>query len=80
MPKGLYKTENLSDFKPARFTSEGTVTLRSGTIPYRTVCEDNVFYNKEGKAIASIISGLTSRTPLTGLCCSASTAAPDPLL
>ena len=47
MPKGLYKTENLSDFKPARFTSEGTVTLRSGTIPYRTVCEDNVFYNKE---------------------------------
>lgn len=56
MPKGLYKTENLSDFKPARFTSEGTVTLRSGTIPYRTVCEDNVFYNKEGKAIASIFS------------------------
>mgnify|MGYP002565224731 CR=1 FL=1 len=56
MPKGLYKTENLSDFKPARFTSEGTVTLCSGTIPYRTVCEDNVFYNKEGKAIASIFS------------------------
>ena len=56
MPKGLYKTEDFSDFKPTRFTSEGTVTLRSGTIPYRTVCEDNVFYNKEGKPIASIFS------------------------
>ena len=56
MPKGLYKTENLSDFKPARFTSKGTVELRSGKIPYHTVCEDNVFYNKEGKPIASIFS------------------------
>lgn len=56
MPKGLYKTENFSNFAPSCFTSEGSVELRSGRVPYRTVCEDNVFYNKEGKPIASIFS------------------------
>ena len=56
MPKGLYKTENLSDFKPSRFTSSGTVHTRKGDIPYHTVSEDNIFYNKEGKAIASVFS------------------------
>ena len=43
-------------FVPAKFISEGTVKLRGIQIPYKTVCEDNVFYDDEGKAIASIFS------------------------
>ena len=54
----MYKTESFKpdDFKPARFESEGTITLRGNEIPYHTVSEDNVFYGKDGKAIASIFS------------------------
>ena len=43
-------------FAPSRFTSEGSIELRGTTVPYRTVCEDNVFYDDTGKAIASIFS------------------------
>ncbi len=54
----MYKTEKFTpaDFKPQRFESDGTITLRGETIPYHTVSEDNVFYNNEGKPIASIFS------------------------
>ena len=54
----MYKTESFKpdDFKPARFESKGTITLRGNEIPYHTVSEDNVFYGKDGKAIASIFS------------------------
>lgn len=52
----IYKTENLEHFQPARFTSEGAVTIDGRSIPYHTVCEDNVFYNNDGKPIASIFS------------------------
>jgi hypothetical protein len=43
----LYQTESMKqdDFKPARFTSEGSITLNGKTIPYKTVSEDNVFYD-----------------------------------
>lgn len=43
-------------FTPSRFTSEGSIMLRGQKVPFHTVCEDNVFYDDEGKAIASIFS------------------------
>ena len=43
-------------FTPSRFTAEGEIELRGKKIPYHTVCEDNVFYDDEGKALASIFS------------------------
>ncbi|MDO4192154.1 MAG: hypothetical protein Q4D24_02540 [Erysipelotrichaceae bacterium] len=54
----MYKTENFTpaDFKPKRFESDHTITLRGTEIPYHTVSEDNVFYNDDGKPIASIFS------------------------
>ncbi|MCI2153970.1 MAG: hypothetical protein LKK26_04410 [Solobacterium sp.] len=44
------------NFTPKRFESDHVITLHGTEIPYHTVCEDNVFYNKEGKPIASIFS------------------------
>ena len=43
----LYQTESMKqdDFKPARFTSEGSIELNGKKIPYKTVSEDNVFYD-----------------------------------
>ncbi len=54
----MYRTETIKadEFKPARFEAEGKITLRGKEIPYHTVSEDNVFYNKDGKPIASIFS------------------------
>lgn len=43
-------------FTPSRFTGEGNITLRGVKVPYHTVSEDNVFYDDDGKAIASIFS------------------------
>lgn len=43
-------------FTPSRFNGEGTITLRGVKVPYRTVSEDNVFYDNDGKPIASIFS------------------------
>jgi carboxypeptidase C (cathepsin A) len=43
-------------FTPSRFTGKGSITLRGVEVPYHTVCEDNVFYDDEGKPIASIFS------------------------
>ena len=43
-------------FTPSRFTSEGSIELHGVKVPYHTVCEDNVFYDDEGKAIASLFS------------------------
>ncbi|QOR36861.1 hypothetical protein IMX26_08655 [Clostridium sp. 'deep sea'] len=43
-------------FTPSRFTGEGSIILRGQEIPYHTVSEDNVFYDDEGKALASIFS------------------------
>ena len=44
-------------FTPGYFESSGTVTLESGqTIPFNTVCQDNVFYDEEGKAVGSMFT------------------------
>lgn len=43
-------------FTPSRFVGKGSITLRGVEIPYHTVSEDNVFYDDEGKPIASIFS------------------------
>ena len=43
-------------FTPSRFTGKGSITLRGVEIPFHTVSEDNVFYDDEGKPIASIFS------------------------
>ncbi len=43
-------------FAPSRFTGEGSITLRGVKVPYHTVSEDNVFYDDEGKPIASLFS------------------------
>lgn len=54
----MYKTEkfNKDTFVPARFEADAKITIRGKEIPYHTVSEDNVFYNDEGKPIASIFS------------------------
>lgn len=54
----MYRTEHfkLDEFKPARFEADHKIVLNGKEIPYHTVSEDNVFYNKDGKAIASIFS------------------------
>ncbi|MBR2825635.1 MAG: hypothetical protein IKE51_05170 [Solobacterium sp.] len=54
----MYRTENFKpdNFVPARFESKGSISLKGKKIPYHTVSEDNVFYNNEGKPIASIFS------------------------
>ena len=54
----MYHTESFKAdaFVPARFESGGEIVLRGQRIPYRTVSEDNVFYNEEGKPIATVFS------------------------
>lgn len=39
-----------------RYESDHVITLRGQEIPYHTVCEDNFFYDHEGKAVATIYS------------------------
>ena len=44
-------------FTPGYFESSGSVTMASGqTIPYKTICQDNVFHNEDGKAIGTMFS------------------------
>ena len=47
----MYTTEKFdpASFTPARFESDGEIELRGRRIPYHTVSEDNVFYDKSGK-------------------------------
>lgn len=54
----MYTTEKFdpASFIPARFESDGEIELRGRRIPYHTVSEDNVFYDKSGKPLASIFS------------------------
>lgn len=49
-------------FQPAKFEADGEITLRGKVIPYHTVSEDNVFYNDDGKPIATIFSYSYFRT------------------
>lgn len=39
-----------------RYESDHVITLHGQEIPYHTVCEDNFFYDYEGKAVATIYS------------------------
>ena len=43
-------------FTPSRFTSEGKIKVNGKEVAYHTVCEDNMFYDEEGKAIASMFT------------------------
>ena len=44
-------------FTPSRFTSEGNkIKVNGKVVNYHTVCEDTVFYDDEGKAIASMFT------------------------
>ena len=53
----MYTTNNFNaDFKPTYFTSNGKFMLNGEEIAYHTVSQDNVFYDIEGKPIASIYS------------------------
>ena len=54
----MYKTEKFdaATFTPKKFESDHTITLRGNEIAYHTVCEDNVFYDNAGKAIATLFS------------------------
>lgn len=60
----MYTTENFAaaNFTPRRFEADNTIQLNGQTIPYHTVAEDNVFYDKSGKPIASIFSYSYFRT------------------
>ena len=54
----MYKTESFKPdtFKPARFESDGKITLSGKEIPYHTICEDNVIYGPDGNPVASIFT------------------------
>ena len=54
----IYSTEAFKSdgFTPARFETDNVLKLNGKKIPYHTVSEDNVFYDKDGKPIASIFS------------------------
>ena len=63
----MYQTDSLQAqaFQPARFESEHTICLHGQTVSYKTVSEDNPFYDSEGKAIASLFSYSYLRTDVT---------------
>lgn len=63
----MYTTENFTpaNFVPKRFEADHTITLNGTEIPYHTVAEDNVFYDKAGKPIASIFSYSYFRSDVT---------------
>lgn len=54
----MYTNEKIDPvtFVPARFESDGEIELRGQRVLYHTVCEDNVFYDKAGKPLATIFS------------------------
>ena len=54
----MYKTESFKPdtFKPARFESDGKITLSGKEIPYHTICEDNIIYGPDGNPVASIFT------------------------
>jgi len=44
------------NWEKTRFESDHILHLKGQEIPYHTVCEDNFFYNDDGKAVATIYS------------------------
>lgn len=43
-------------WEKTKYESDHVMRLRGQDIPYHSVCEDNFFYNEEGKAVATIYS------------------------
>lgn len=43
-------------FTPMRYFSEGSICINGNNISYNTISEDNIFYDENGNAIASIFS------------------------
>ena len=44
-------------FTPGKYEAAGSVTLENGkTIPFKSLCQDNVFYDEAGKAIGSMFT------------------------
>ena len=54
----MYYTENFNSdsFKPTHFESKGNINIDGSEITYTTVSEDTLFYDENGKPIASIYS------------------------
>ena len=44
------------NWEKTHYESDHILTLGAQSIPYHTVCEDNFFYDEEGKAVATIYS------------------------
>lgn len=44
------------NWEKTRYESDHVLHLRGAEIPYHTICEDNFFYDEEGKAVATIYS------------------------
>lgn len=44
------------EWEKTRFESDQILHLKGKEIPYHTVCEDNFFYDQDGKAVATIYS------------------------
>lgn len=55
----MYNTEA---FSPVCFHGGGSLRLRGQEITYKTICEDNVFYDETGKPLATIFSYSYFRT------------------
>lgn len=55
---------NTNSFTPVQFKSGGSLSLSGQTVNYKTVCEDNLFYDETGKPIASLFSYSYFRTDI----------------
>lgn len=55
----MYNTES---FSPVCFRAEGSLLLHGQDVTYKTICEDNVFYDETGKPLATIFSYSYFRT------------------
>ena len=45
-----------AEFKPEVYESCGEVTIYGTTIPYKSICQDNLIYDEAGKAIGSMFT------------------------
>ena len=54
----MYRTQSIrpDQFEPLRFEAEHVITIRGQKIPFRVISEDNVFYDEQGKPVASVFS------------------------
>ena len=52
-------------FTPSVYESSGSVTIGGQVIPYNTVCQDNVLYDEQGEAVASMFTYSYFRSDVT---------------